>query len=115
MVRISSYEFGSITIDGRSYHEDVIICWDGEVEEIRTKERHVFGLPELQKIMEKKPELIIVGRGASGLCKISDKVREEVEEKNLEFIESVSREAMNKFNEAFRRGKKVSAFIHLTC
>ncbi|MDI6826279.1 MAG: MTH938/NDUFAF3 family protein [Candidatus Aenigmarchaeota archaeon] len=115
MVNIDSYEFGSIKIDGKTYHEDVIVSWDGEVREVRTAIRHVFGLPELQKVMEKKPELVIVGTGASGLCSVSDEIKKEVEMKGFKFMELVSKEAIKKFNEAVRQRKRVSAFVHLTC
>jgi hypothetical protein len=115
MVNIDSYEFGSITIDGKAFHEDVIVFWDGEVKEVKTKARHVFGLQEFKKVMEKRPELIIVGTGYSGLCKVSDEVKKKVGIKDLRLIELPSEEATKKFNEAFRQKKKVSAFIHLTC
>ena len=114
MVIINSTKFGSITIDGKTYHEDVIITWDGEVKEIHLAVRHLFGLPEFNQITS-KIDLLIVGTGGSDLCKISDELREVCRERGIELIEMISREAIKKFNEAFNQGKKVAAFIHVTC
>jgi len=115
MVFINSIKFGSITIDGKTYHEDVIITWDGEVKEIHLIVRHLFGLSEFDRIVSKKLDLLIVGTGDSDLCKISNGVKKLCRERGIELIEMVSREAIGKFNETFNQGKRVAAFIHVTC
>jgi len=114
MVVINSIKFGSITIDGKTYHEDVIVTWDNEVKEIHLGIRHLFGLPEFIQIGS-KPDLLIVGAGDSDLCNVSDEVRKLCKEGGIELIEMPSRRAIERFNEAFNQGKKVAAFIHVTC
>jgi len=115
MVSIDSTRFGSITIDGKTYHEsdNYIISWDGQIRGLHTVERHLFGKPELDTILRKKPEMVIVGTGDSGLLKVSEEVRTLCREKGIEFVEMISRVAIIKFNENL--DKRVVAFIHLTC
>ena len=117
MVVINSTKFGSITIDGRTYAEDdnYIVFWDGEIRGLHTAVRHTFGRPELEIMLKKNPEMIIVGTGVSGLLRVSEEVRSLCRDKRVELIEIVSKGAIEKFNESFNQEKKVAAFIHVTC
>jgi len=109
--------FGSITIDGKTYDEEdnYIVSWDGEITGLHTAERHVFGRPELEMILKKNPEMVIVGTGDSGLLRISEEVRKLCRDKRIELVEMISKVAIRKFNDAFNQEKKVAAFIHVTC
>jgi hypothetical protein len=115
MVIINSTEFGSITIDNKTYYSDIIVTWDKEVKEIHLTVRHLFGLPEFNRIVSKKPDILIIGTGDSGLCEISDELRELCRKRKIDLIIMTSRKAMEKFNEVFNQGRKVAAFIHITC
>lgn len=115
MVVINSTKFGSITVDGKTYSDDVIIPWDDEVKEIHLAVRHLFGLPEFNQIALKKPDVLIIGTGDSDLLRVSEEIKKLCSEKGIELIEMVSRRAIEKFNEIFNQGKKVAAFIHVTC
>ena len=117
MVVINSIKFGSITVDGRIYdrEDNYIVFWDDGIIGLHTAERHVFGRPELEMILKKDPEMVIVGTGTSGLLRVSEEVRSLCRQKGVELVEMVSRTAIERFNEAFNQGKKVAAFIHVTC
>jgi len=115
MVKINSTEFGSITIDGETYRNDVVISWDGTVKEIRTSLRHVFGEPELKDILIKMPELIVIGTGDSGLLRVSEEVKRKCKQNAIELVYDISKKAIVKFNENVAKGKRVIAFIHVTC
>ncbi len=115
MVKIDSTRFGSVTIDGKIYdrEDNYIVFWDGKILGLHTAGRHLFGRPELEMILEKNPEMIIVGTGDSGLLNVSEEVRSLCREKGIELVEMISREAIIKFNENL--DKRVVAFIHVTC
>jgi hypothetical protein len=115
MVLINSTEFGSITIDGKTYDSDIIVSWDGEIKEARTFVRHLFGNNELKELIKKNPDVIIVGTGDSGFLKVSDEVRSLCKQKNVELVEMISKKAIEKFNDNLKKGKKVIVFIHITC
>ncbi|MFQ6056831.1 MAG: MTH938/NDUFAF3 family protein, partial [Methanosarcinales archaeon] len=67
-MKIEKYSFGSIVVDGKKYETDLILSWDGEVQE-RIKS-HEFKKSELYEILQKDPEIVIIGTGYSGLVKI---------------------------------------------
>ena len=115
MVIINSTRFGSITVDGKIYDRDdnYIVFWDGEIIGLHTAERHTFGKPELDMILKKNPEIIIVGTGDSGYLKVSEKVRSLCQERGIKLVEMVSREAVTRFNQNL--DKRVVGFIHVTC
>jgi len=117
MVVINSIKFGSITINGKAYYEkdNYIVFWNGEIKGLHTSERHLFGKPELEIILRKNPEIVIVGTGTSNLLKVSEEVRSLCRQKRIELIQIVSKVAIEKFNEIFNQEKKVAAFIHVTC
>ena len=117
MVVIDSTKFGSITINGRTYYEEdnYIVFWDGEIKGLHTAERHLFGRPELEMILKKNPEIVIVGTGISGLLRVSEDARSLCRGKEVELVEIVSKKAVIKFNESINQEKKVAAFIHVTC
>ncbi len=115
MVLIDSTEFDSITVNGKIYHNDLIISWDGEIKEARTSIRHLFDNNEFEQLMKKNPEVIVVGTGDSGFFRVSDEVRRLCKKKNIELIETISKNAILKFNENLKRGKRVICFIHITC
>jgi hypothetical protein len=115
MVVINSTEFGSIVIDGKTYPNDVIVAWDGEIKEIITSERHLLGMKEFDEMVKKIPEMIIIGTGDSRLMKVSDEFKSTCLQKRIELIEIISKDAIVKFNENINNGKKVVAFIHVTC
>jgi len=114
MVIINSTEFGSIVIDGKTYPNDVIITWNGEIKEIITAERHLFGMKEFNEIEKKVPEMIIIGTGEGKFMKVSDEVKSTCLQKRIDLIEIISKDAIVKFNENINNGKKVVAFMHVT-
>jgi hypothetical protein len=113
---IDSTEFGSITVDGKTYHSDnFIVSWDGEVRKVHTAIRHLLGKSELDEVLKKEPELIVIGTGVSGLLEVSEEVRNTCKEKGIELVEMLSKEVIKKFNDALKQGKRVVGFIHVTC
>jgi hypothetical protein len=117
MVKIDSTKFGSITIDGKTHHEEdnYIISWDGEITGLHTAQRHLFDEPELEMILKRNPEMLIVGTGDSGLLKLSEEAKRKCKQNAIGLIYDISRKAIVKFNENVIKGKKVIAFIHVTC
>jgi hypothetical protein len=117
MAKIDSTKFGSITIDGKSHYDEdnYIVSWDGEITGLHTAQRHLFDKPELEIILKNNPEIIIVGTGDSGLLKVSEEVKVKCKQNAIELVYDISRKAIVKFNENVTKGKKVIAFIHVTC
>jgi hypothetical protein len=115
MVRVDSTEFGSIVIDGKKYEHDVIVDWNGKVEKGWLKTRHLVDKEEFEEFRKRKPEIILIGSGQYGDCEVSDSFVELAENENIEVIVKDTPEAIEKFNELVKEGKKVLAYFHVTC
>lgn len=114
-VWISSVKFGSITISRKKYEHDVIVTWQGKVKPVETETRHVVGKTELAQLLLERPEIIVIGLGQNTLMKLSPEVDAFANEKKLKIIEKPTPQAVKEFNELVRAGKKVVAYMHVTC
>ena len=113
MVEITGVRFGEIEVDKKIYYSDMIVWWDGKVE-FRTKS-HVFDMSEFLKISEKKPEIIVVGTGISGIIRVEEEVLQAAEEKGIDIYTEISEKAADMFNAFVADKKRVVAVIHTTC
>jgi len=112
---ISSFKFGSITINRKKYDYDVMITWTGKVKTIQLYTRHVFGEEDLMQLLFERPEIIVIGLGTHSGVKLSPDVRTFAEQKKIKIVEKLTPLAVKEFNELVRAGKKVVAYMHLTC
>lgn len=119
MVKVNNFSFGSIIIDNRKYHHDVLIFADGAVEQ-RQGGIWIFGShnikqKEIEKLLKDDPEVVISGTGTSSKARLSPGAESRAKEKKLELAVPPSYESVTKLNELTDQGKKVSAIIHVTC
>jgi len=119
---IQQYQFGSIIINGKEYHNDVEIRWDGQVLDWWRKQNHIIDLEDIKRALEQKPELIIIGTGAYGVAKITEMAKQEIEKQGVELIIDKTEEAVKTFNiikehskEEQGKEKKIIGLFHLTC
>jgi len=110
MVKINSSTYGSITIDGIAYNHDVFILPSGQVEE--REYGHTFTKEQVKHVLKEKPEIIIIGKGTSGMASLSGEGRKLL--KGIKIIEDWTPKIRDKFNE-LAKTKKVAAIIHVTC
>lgn len=113
MVRIKADVFGEVEIDGEIFYSDMVIWWDGK-KDFREKE-HTINYNEFLKLMQRKPEIIVVGVGHSGGIKILPEVEQGAEDRGVEIFTEVSPKAAEMFNAFVADKKKVVAIIHTTC
>jgi len=111
-MRVESYSFGEIVIDGKRYNSDVIVFKDW-VKSWWRKEGHRLQIEDIKEILEEKPDILIVGIGAFGVMKIDNKVKEKLREERIKLIEKNSKQACEEFNKI--KDKNVVLAIHLTC
>lgn len=119
---INEYRFGSITIDGKTYTEDVEVRWTGEVLKWWRKEGHVVDVDDLKRTINQNPEMIIIGTGHSGLVKVTEEAKTEIKSQGIELIIDLTEEAVKTFNirkeeseEEEGKQKRVIGLFHLTC
>ncbi len=112
--RIEDYRFGSITVDGKVYKQDVIILPHGVSPEWWRKDGHSLDPEDLDDVVKEKPETLIVGCGAYGALKVPHSTRKWLEDQGIEVQAIPSKEACDMYNELAEK-KKVVAGLHLTC
>ena len=112
MVKINSFQFGSLTIGNKKYDSDVIIFWDGEL--IERESSHTFSKNDLIDLLLKEPETVIIGTGTAGCVNIAEGVKEYARKNKVEVIVEKTPEAVECFNKMSKL-RKVAAIFHLTC
>jgi hypothetical protein len=115
LCKIDSTSFGSITINGKKFSHDVIVNSKGEVKESSLQTRHLVNEKEFFDFMKEKPEIIVIGNGQYGACEVSEDFIKLAKEKGIELIVENTPHALQKFNELVKKGKKVIAYMHVTC
>jgi len=112
---IESFSFGAMTIDGRQYSSDLIIYPDGSVQDGWWRARgHSLSGADIADLVEKKPNVIIVGTGVNGRMKPDAHLDAYLAEKGIEFLVGDNDVAVKWFNELKASGN-VGACFHLSC
>ncbi len=114
-MKIESYAFGAIMIDGREYRSDLIIYPDHIDDQWWRREGHLLQREDLSGAFSLKPELLIVGRGLPGLMAVDKKVEEYCRDQKIELISLPTPEAVEKYNQLANKKPLVIAALHLTC
>lgn len=114
-MRIDSYQFGRIVIDGTAYDSDCLIVSDSVQPGWRRKQGHVLAPEDLQLVIAARPATLVVGCGASGLMKVAEGTRQVLQHQNIELVALETHGAVAKFNELAANGENVAAALHLTC
>lgn len=112
MTKINSSSYGSITIDGKTYHHDVYVLPSGRVEE--REYGHTFTKDQVEHVLKEIPQVVVIGKGTSGMASLSPDAKVLLEEKGVDIVEADTPDIRDKFNE-LAKTKKVAAIIHVTC
>jgi len=124
---IESYHFGSITINGKTYHYDVEAHSNGKILSWSREESHIIDIKDIKRAVEENPKIIIIGTGEAGIAEVTNEAQKFIKEKNIELIIKKTNEATEIFNSCqksqarlpaqagLRRQEKVIGLFHLTC
>lgn len=112
---IEDYKFGSITIGGKTYNQDLIIHADKILNDRwRRVEGHSIAIEDLKDFPEKF-EVLVIGNGASGCCDVPAEILDFFEQKGCKVIVQITSEAAQTYNKLLSEGKDVVGAFHLTC
>ena len=114
-MQIDSYSFGSMTVDGKEYKEDLIVFPDKVKPNWWRKQGHSLAIEDLDEVINYKPEVLIVGKGASSCMVIPSSSKNLLKQKQIELIDEDTELASRLFNEQIKKGKRVVGAFHLTC
>jgi len=111
---IDSYAFGKIVVNGRTYTSDIIIFSNRIKGNWWRREGHRLHLEDIEEVVNEKPEVIIVGRGYSGLMEIPRETADHLKAKGIELIAENTGKAIELYNK-LSKSRRVVAALHLTC
>ena len=119
---IEEYRFGSISIDGKIYNQDVEVRWTDEILPWPRKESHVIDIEDVERAVTEKPEVIVIGTGESGVAKVTKGAIDFIKARGIELIIDPTEQAAKTFNirkeesmEEEGIQEKVIGLLHLTC
>lgn len=112
--RIEDYGFGHIVVDGQTYDKDLIILPDRIISGWWREKGHKLRAADLDAVLEAKPDVLVVGRGAYGRMSISNKAERALEQAGIELIARPTKEAIRTYNQ-LRQERRAAAALHLTC
>jgi len=112
---IESYKFGQIIINGKKYNSDLIIFKDNIYDSWWRKEGHNLCIDDIKEIINKKPDILIVGTGYFGLMKVPKELIENIKSSGIkQVIVKKTGNACTEYNKLYKKTNIAAAF-HLTC
>lgn len=114
-IMIDSFAFGTMVIDGRQYHSDLIVYPDGRIQDAWWRARgHVLSLADIVDLVGMRPEVIVAGMGVNGLMKPEAGLGENLAGKGIRLMAAPNKAAVGWFNDLYAK-KTVGACFHLSC
>jgi hypothetical protein len=113
-VRIESFSFGNITIEGNTYTSDVVVYPDRVESNWVREEEHRPQIREFADIVKSEPDILIIGTGYAGVLSIPDQIRNYLTSKGIDVRVEKTKQAIEMFND-LREREKVVAVLHITC
>lgn len=112
---IDSYKFGKVVVNGEEYEKDLIIFPDHVKSDWWRIEGHKLRDEDLKDVFLFSPDVLVVGKGAYGLMKISEEVEKALAERGIRLRARRTAEACDIYNALVKKGKRAVAALHLTC
>ncbi len=113
-MKIDSYTFGHIVINGKMYSSDVIIYGDRVDATWWRKEGHRLHPEDLADVLNVRPEILVVGTGYAGVMTVPKMTREHIASHGIDVKVERTGKAVDLFN-ALQGKKHVIAALHITC
>ena len=113
-MKIDSYSFGRIVIDGKSYTADVIIYPDRVDAGWWRQEGHLLQFPDVEEALRAKPEVFIIGTGYAGVMRVPKETIDRIANQGIEVKVERTEKAAAEYN-ALQYKRTVIAALHITC
>lgn len=117
MVKVDSFSFGTIVINGEKYHHDVLLCPDGTGRKrkggIWRFGSRSFKKEEIEEL--KGAEAVVIGLGTNNKARVSNAVKDYASESNLMLLTLPISEVVKKLGEFLEQRRRAAAILHITC
>jgi hypothetical protein len=116
VARITSYEFGRVTVDGDEHRRDVIVLPDRVMGDWWRRDGHSLVLEDLDDVLDELPARLVVGCGAHGRLRPDPSVAAALAQRGVEMEALPTAEAVRRYGELEAENPAaVAAALHLTC
>ena len=113
-MKINSYSFGKIKIDGRIYESDVIISANAVPTIWERSDSHHLQIEDVEKIIAVKPARVIIGTGFLGLMKVDPEIKALLLKNHIKLHVEKTKRAVKIYN-SYNEKENVVAALHITC
>ena len=113
-MRIDSYRFGEVVVDGRTYRSDVILFPDRVQDGWWRRAGHRLGREDLEEAILAGPDLLLIGTGCHGRMKVPERLVESLVEEGFEVLVLDTEKASEAYNR-LSADRRVVGLFHLTC
>jgi len=114
-VRIDSFSFGSITIDGEDYVHDLLLLPPRVISGWWRKEGHSVSVRDLAQVTAYHPEILVVGTGVPGMMRVPESTIRDMESTGIKMEVYPTQQACSRLNNLLEKEEKVAGALHLTC
>lgn len=113
-MRIDSFEFGQIVIDGITYRQDLLL-WPGHIQkDWWRQESHLLQLADVFEALAANPQVLVVGSGQPGRMQVAPELAAYLKEQGIELVVRPTKEACQVINQLAGK-RRLAAALHLTC
>ena len=113
-MKIDSYSFGRIVVNGKTYTSDVIL-YPGRVDASWwRKEGHLLQLADVAEALQARPDVLIIGTGYAGIMHVPRATVERIVAQGIEVKVERTSKAVALYNE-LESAQTVIAALHITC
>ena len=113
-MKIQSFKFGKIKIDGKIYENDLILSNNSIQENWQRKSSHILHSDDLVAILAHEPEHVIIGTGLLGLMKVSVDAKKKLREQNIKLKVLKTKRAIKSYK-SLKNKENVILALHITC
>lgn len=112
---IEKYTSGRITVNNKTYHQDLKIIQGQIVDNWWRKTGHRVDSDDMKDVLDASPDIIVIGTGYAENMRVSEDLTSEIRKRHIKLIADDTYKAVQTFNDLFSKGKNVSGAFHLTC
>jgi len=114
-MKIDSYQFGRIVIDGAGYDSDCLVTGGCVLQNWRRRQGHLLAAEDLKPVIDAAPQVLVVGCGAFGMMKVPQQTVQLLQQKGIRCEPMKTAKAVQRFNQLMHEGANAAAAFHLTC
>jgi hypothetical protein len=111
---IEAYSFGKMIVDGHAYTNDLILYPDSIQTSWYRQKGHGLSINDISEVIERKPDVLVVGTGASEQLHISEETTQKLLDFGIEIVAAPTDRAVKYYNRLKSKKHTIGAF-HLTC